>query len=197
MSVLTEPKFANSNFTKTLNFNNINYSLQANKNLIDFYETFPCVDFAIYASAPLNKIFLQSAKEQILPKISGKSQEEAVNFILHFVQYAFQYKTDDEQYGYEKWNFAEETFVSNYSDCDDRAIFFAQIVKNLLGMKVVLVHYPQYHLATAVKFDNQQINGTYITIDDSKYLICDPTYISASIGMAMPQLRDIQIEVIK
>lgn len=34
-------------------------------------------------------------------------------------------------------------------------------------------------------------------IDGRNYLICDPTYIGADLGMAMPQLKSVAIEVIK
>ncbi|MDR3296686.1 MAG: hypothetical protein LBS94_00425, partial [Prevotellaceae bacterium] len=103
----------------------------------------------------------------------------------------------DEQFGYEKWNFAEETIASDYSDCDDRAILFAQLVRRLLGMPVVLVYYPGVHLAAAVHFDNPAASGDYILVDSKKYLICDPTYSNADIGMAMPQLRETAVEVRK
>jgi hypothetical protein len=140
---------------------------------------------------------METLEAELKPMLSDQSQEEAINFLLHFVQNAFQYATDDEQYGYEKWNFAEETIASNHSDCDDRAILFAQLVKHFLGMKVVLIHYPGYHLATAVKFDHPQTTGDYVLVDDAKYLICDPTYINADLGNAMPQLMNIPVEIIK
>jgi hypothetical protein len=197
ISLRSEPKFANEIYSKTLNYSNVNYNLRVNRNMIDFYSTFPRVEFSMYVSAPLDKTFLQSIKAEILPKITGKSQEEQVNFLLHFVQYAFQYKNDQEQYGYEKWNFAEETLISKFSDCDDRAVFFAQLVKNLLGMKVVLLYYPGQHLATAVRFDDQQLNGSHVNVENSRFLVCDPTYIGATIGMEMSQLQNIPVEIVK
>ncbi|MDR0427675.1 MAG: hypothetical protein LBH12_03630 [Dysgonamonadaceae bacterium] len=62
-------------------------------------------------------------------------------------------------------------------------------------MKVVLVHYPGQHLATAVKFDNPQTDGDHVMVDGVKYLICDPTYINANLGTAMPQLKGGQVEL--
>jgi hypothetical protein len=112
-------------------------------------------------------------------------------------QKAFSYKTDQDNYGFEKWNFAEETLVNRYSDCDDRAIFFTQLVKNLLGMKVVLVHYPGLHLAAAVRFDNPQTDGDHVIVNNTKYLICDPTYINANLGMEMPKLKGVKMEIIQ
>jgi Cu/Ag efflux pump CusA len=63
-------------------------------------------------------------------------------------------------------------------------------------MPVVLVYYPNSHLATAVKFNNQNISGDYLIIDGEKYLICDPTYINANLGMAMPNLRNVPVEIL-
>ncbi|MDR1811078.1 MAG: WVD2 family protein [Prevotella sp.] len=196
ISISQAPRLADTDDNQKLHYQNKIYTLGYNRNLVDFYSNYPCVDFSIYANAPLDKQTKESLKAELSPQIAGKSQEEAVNFLLHFVQKAFSYKTDPEQFGYEKWNFAEETLVSSYSDCDDRAIFFAQLVKNLLGMEVVLLNYPNVHLATAVRFDNPQTTGSYVNYNNVKYLICDPTYINANLGMAMPQLRNTPIEVI-
>lgn len=41
-----------------------------------------------------------------------------------------------------------------YSDCEDRSILFARLVKDLLGLDVVLLYYPA-HIATAVCFKGE------------------------------------------
>lgn len=197
MSVTSCPMLASSVITKTVKDKRRSYELRFNKNLVDWYATYPCVDFAIYAKAALDEVFLQCIRQQIKPAIDGLSQEKAVNELLHFVQFAFEYMTDDKQFGYERWFFAEETVASSYSDCEDRAILFTQLVRTLLDMPVVLLYYSGRHLATAVKFDNPDIKGDYIVVDGQKYLLCDPTFIGADIGMGMPNLRTIPIEVIK
>jgi hypothetical protein len=196
-SLSSSPHFAVSAQTKTLNDNKDNYTIAYNKNLVNFYATFPCVDFSVYAEAPLDETFLNSIESQIKAKIAGKSQEEAINFLLHLVQYSFVYKTDQEQFGYEKWNFSEETLHYPFADCEDRSILFAQLVRHFLKMSVVLVHYPGQHLATAVKFNNPNITSDYLMVDGQKYLLCDPTYVSANLGMGMPQFRKIAVEVVK
>lgn len=197
MSVQSSPLLAPAVITKTVKDKKRSYELCFNKNLVDWYATYPCVDFFIYAEAAPDKNFLQSVKQQIQPVIEGLSQEQAVNELLHFVQFAFDYMTDEKQYGYERWFFAEETLASSHSDCEDRAILFAQLVRTLLDMPVVLIYYSGRHLATAVKFHNPQMKGDYITVDGQKYLLCDPTYIGADIGMSMPSVRTIPAEVIK
>ena len=125
----------------------------------------------------------------------GKSQKDAANILIDFVQTAFEYQTDDVQFGYERPLFADETFFYPYSDCEDRSILFSILVQDLLGLDVVLLNYPG-HLATAVHF-TEDIAGDYMTIDNKKYLVCDPTYIGASIGDAMPKYKTVSAKVVK
>lgn len=51
-------------------------------------------------------------------------------------------------------------------------------------------------MATAVCFD-ENIDGDYITVSGKKYIICDPTYIGASIGLAMSQFKNVAAKVLK
>jgi hypothetical protein len=198
MSVASIPRLPVSLNEKMLNGNQSSYGkIIYNKNLVEFYSTYPCVEFAVYAEAPFDRTSLQSVESLTKQDIRKMSQEDGVNILLHFVQQAFEYKTDTQQYGYERWLFAEETLASKYSDCDDRAILFAQLVRQILGMKVVLIYYPGVHLATAVHFDNPQTDGDYVIVDNTKYLICDPTYRGANLGVAMPKLKNEKVEAIK
>jgi hypothetical protein len=197
LNIAQMPKFASSPITKDLKFADEIYALKVNKNVTDFYKDYPYVEFSTYADAPLDPVLLSSVETEMIPHLLGGTQEEIVNWLLHFVQKAFEYKTDGDQFGYEKYFFAEETIASSYSDCEDRSILFAQLVRKLLEMPVVLVYYPGVHLATAVKFDDPTLAGDYLMVDGEKYLICDPTYINSNIGMSMPDLRNTRVEVYK
>lgn len=196
LAVVSLPELANDIESTELTFENRTYTIDCNRNRVRYCETYPYVDFSVYANAPIDKPTFDCLREELLPQITGKSQKEAANFLLHWVQSSFRYKTDPDQYGYEKWNFVEETIVSDYCDCDDRAVLYAQLVKNLLGMKVVLIYYPGVHLATAVHFDNDQVKGTHVNVGNEKYFVCDPTYVGADVGMAMPDLRNTKVEII-
>ena len=54
------------------------------------------------------------------------------NLLLHYLHRAFPYKTDEAQFGVERTLFAEEMFHYPYSDCEDRSILFARLVRDLM-----------------------------------------------------------------
>ncbi|MBQ5694953.1 MAG: hypothetical protein IIV71_06805, partial [Bacteroidaceae bacterium] len=64
-------------------------------------------------------------------------------------------------------------------------------VHNLLGLDVHLVQYPG-HECTAVCFNDSSISGDAYIYDGKTYIICDPTYIGADIGMCMPNYMNIK-----
>lgn len=169
--------------------------VKTNRNLIDFYDEYPRIGWDLYSRSSLSAL----SKEQLYPVlhrgIAGKSKSEAANMLINFVQTAFEYKTDEEQFGYERPLFADETLYYPYSDCEDRAILYSILVRDLLGLDVVLLHYPN-HLATAVCFE-EEVAGDYLTLDNRKYIVCDPTYIGASIGNAMPQFKQTSAEIVR
>lgn len=176
---------------------NVSVTIEENKNLIDFYATYPLGNTkTVYAKCAMSA----DAKEQMYPAlrkaISGKSEAEAANILLNFVQTAFQYKTDDEQFGIEKPMFTDEMLYYPYCDCEDRSFLFANLVQDLLGLEAILVEYPR-HLATAVCFNDASITGPHYVIEGRKYFVCDPTYIGAEICSVMPQYENSKAKIIK
>lgn len=159
---------------------------ESNKNLIDFYNDYPMMqDFGVYAAQPMNQDVIRRSYAQLRESLAGKSKLEAAEILLNLVQTGFKYQTDEEQFGLEKYNFGEETLYYPACDCEDRSILFAHLIRDLLGLDVILLHYPN-HLATAVCFD-QTVNGNSLKVNGKRYTICDPTYINASVGMCMKQ----------
>lgn len=168
--------------------------IKHNRNLINFLDSYPRCSIENFVNASLDSLAKQSLYPTLRNLIADKTEEVAANILIDFVQRAFQYKVDDEQFGEERTLFANETLYYPYSDCEDRSLLYATLVKDLLGLDVVLLDYPE-HIATAVKF-NQDIDGDYMLINDEKYLICDPTYIGATIGICMPKYQEIGAQII-
>lgn len=186
-----------------------------NENIIKFCNDYPasCIgdDFmtrwAMYANMPLNN----STKEQLYPPflsffdaLKQCFQENdtdqrnlvpaCVDLICHWIQTAFEYEYDDKVWGHDRAFFAEETLYYPYCDCEDRSILLTRMVRDLLGLKCALVYYPG-HLATAIAM-GEDIKGDFIRINGTKYLICDPTYIGAPIGVTMPDMDNKSAKVI-
>ena len=168
---------------------------EVNAGLIAFYKDYPQCDFSVYVGAPMSDEVKRSVLPALKTAIAGKSQTQAANILLNFVQTAFPYQTDDQQFGYEKPFFADEVFYYPYCDCEDRSVLYSYLVRTLMGLDVVLLDYPR-HIATAVRF-TEKIAGDYVTVGGQTYIICDPTYIGASIGMAMPQFKNVAVKVLK
>lgn len=174
--------------------NEAKITINHNRNLINFLDSYPRCSIENFVNASLDSLAKQSLYPTLRNLIADKTEEVAANILIDFVQRAFQYKVDDEQFGEERTLFANETLYYPYSDCEDRSLLYATLVRDLLGLDVVLLDYPE-HIATAVKF-NQDIDGDYMLINDEKYLICDPTYIGATIGICMPKYQEIGAQII-
>lgn len=162
-------------------------------NLCHFYAEFPQVRSDIPAMLNISEHISKPLYDAIHPKVQGMSQYDAVDFIMKFMHHDFEYATDDEQFGHEKPFFYEEDFLYPYNDCEDRSILFSRIVRDVLGMDVVLLHYPG-HIATAVAFD-EDITGCYVVVDNKRYFVCDPTYINAPPGLPQPAYKKVKCQI--
>lgn len=178
-------------------FPNMKATITENKNLIDFYNDYPLsTKWDYYSAASLSEETKRTLYPVLRREISGKSKYDAANMLINFVQTAFDYQTDQQQFGYERPLFGDETLYYPYSDCEDRSILYSILVRELLGLDVVLLLYPG-HLATAVAFPNNESHGYHFTYNNKVYTICDPTYINADAGECMPDFRSTSPEVIQ
>ena len=171
--------------------------IAVNKNLIDFYKNYPLnKNFGNYVRASLSGEIKKTLYPILRAQISGKTKLEAANILINFVQTAFDYKEDDEQFGYERPFFGDEIFYYPSSDCEDRSILFAILVRELLDLDLVFLSYPK-HVATAIDFGDEEVPGTIIYWKGKKYVLSDPTYIGAEIGKCAPKYKNVKPEIIE
>lgn len=168
-------------------------SIEYNLTLIEFFKDYPQTHYENYFQSELFYKSKNKLIKELKPLIENKSEAEAINILLHFVQKSFKYKTDQEQFRREKPLFPEETLHYKYSDCEDRSVLFLYLVKEMLGNKVIGLKYPG-HMATAIKL--KEPFGDTIKINNEVYTIADPTYINANIGISMPDFVNINPEII-
>lgn len=174
----------------TLEYGGMEVTAEVDVAMMEMLRHYPQMDIAQYAMSDVCPGLRRSVLNQLAGYIQGMTKVEAAQKLLRFTQLAFAYATDGEQHGYEKAYFFEENFYYPKNDCEDRAIFYAYIVKNLLGLDVHLVNFPG-HECTAVNFGDANVRGAGYVCDGKTYIICDPTYIGASIGDCMPQYRNV------
>ena len=167
-----------------------------NRNIIDLQQEYPSMDISCYAASIADEDLRKNILTQLRGQLEGKSEMEAANAILHFVQEGFAYKTDGQQFGQgvEKCFFFDELLYFPFCDCEDRSIFFAYLVKEILGLDVLLVGYPG-HECTAVALSEAPQRHTSLNYKGKNYYICDPTYMGADVGMCMPKYVNVNPEV--
>ncbi len=168
--------------------------LEYDGEVVRFFKNYPQTELKLYFEAPASDYLKYSLLNNLRDLVKGKSEVDAVNLLLRFVQTGFQYRTDDQQFGHEKYMLPDETVYYPSCDCEDRAILFSYLVRNLLGLEVVGLDYPN-HVATAVHF-HSEIPGKAVTFRGKRFVICDPTYVNADAGMEMPDFKDITPKVI-
>lgn len=162
---------------------------------IRFMQTYPQLGLKWYFKNRVNARASMPLQQQLSDYMTGMDEQTSVNFLLRFVQTSLRYKTDEDQFGRENYLLPEETLYYPYSDCEDRSILFAWLVRNLLGLEVVGLDYPG-HVATAVLFKGS-IPGDSIAHHGHRYVVADPTYINATAGMTMPAFKNKKAEVIE
>lgn len=174
-----------------------------NNNLMDFFSTYPTsmrdnyfvTRWAYYANTPLSQRVKDALYPVLQKAIRGKSEADAANILINFVQTALTYEYDDKVWGDDRAFFPDETIKYPYCDCEDHAILFTRLVRDLMGLKTLLIYYPG-HLASAVKF-NEPVTGDYLVVNGSeRYLVCDPTYVGAPIGVTMPGMDNGAAQVV-
>lgn len=170
---------------------NIRLACTVNEGVMEMLRNYPLMNIHHYVTSVVLPQFQDSILGQLKPQIEDMNQCEAANALLHFVQYVFDYKEDKESYGHEKAYFVEENFYYDHNDCEDRSILYAFLVRSLLGLDVQIVEFPG-HECTAVHFTDCLTYGNGYYFGGEFYLICDPSYVGASIGKCMPEFRSVE-----
>lgn len=172
-------------------------TLPYNKAHMAYLNDVPMTVFPIYFVNPIAIEAQQVLQDSFNEMRSQYTPTQFIQMLLHFVQTGFEYKTDDAQFGYEKYFYPEEVIGYPYCDCEDRSALFAWLVQKYTNAKVIGLQY-EGHVATAVWFgDDANVKGDGFMYGGKKYYVCDPTYINASIGMTMPQFKGKTPKIIK
>jgi len=181
--------------TLTDEYTGIAIELTVNQHLAQYYLNHPQVDLAWYFQTQLDSQTEQQILTQFKHILAGLEQQEKVEVLLSFVQHAFEYELDKDQWGREYYAAPQHTLGLTAVDCEDRSFLFSWLVNNLLEIETVGLLFPG-HVAVAVRLDDAELDGTFYRINDGKFYIADPTYIGASIGRVMPDYANVKPNLI-
>ncbi|SKB27846.1 hypothetical protein [Daejeonella lutea] len=156
------------------------FQLKLNPAVEGMFANYPGVDFETYFNIPLSKETHGSLIPLLTKNVEGMSQKKGIDYLMRFTRYAFLYENDDDNFGREKRLSPEQTLLSSYSDCDDRAALFFYLVREIYDLPMIALLYPT-HITMAVRFDKPV--GASITYKGQKYSVCEAT----------PQSEDLRI----
>lgn len=162
-------------FSFTFNDKVYNFNATINQSLIMYLRDLPVVELGnMYVNYGFSKSLHLSLINSLKQTTSTMDSREAMGFLLRFVQ-SIPYKTDNEQWGRERYSFAEETLFNPYADCEDKVILYATLLKEILSIEsVALVYEQDEHVALAIKLPKNVANFSF-TYQGNKYLNAEPT----------------------
>lgn len=179
------PKFGSDAYSeKQLSFEYKNkqydFTIKINEHVKSIFANYPVADYQLYFEIPLSPETYASLIPQLKKNIAYSSINEGIDYIMRFIRNAFPYQTDQENFGKEKRLLAEQTLLSNASDCEDRAALFFYLIKEIYHLPMIILAYPK-HVTVAIQLP--KANGRPILYNGQKYYVCEPT----------PQREDLKI----
>jgi len=192
--LLTEtPLLGNQNITKSIRPDRP-FELKISRDLIDFYNNYPSCELKVFFGAPLSEDITRQLDKYFNPVLKNLNDDEKVAFLLSFVQRCIPYKTDQEQFGREKYLFAEETLYYPAADCEDRSILLAKLINHYTKLETIGLLYPD-HVSLAVNIKDMERRKCF-TYREKNFYCCDATYLGAQCGEVMPRLMSSVPEII-
>ncbi len=159
-----------------------------NENIMPIVYKYPQMDTEGFAVSVLDKDLRDNLVNQLKNQLADKDKLTATNELLRFMQFGFDYATDDEFHGFEKPYFLEENLYYPKNDCEDRAIFYTYMLWNALGVENQLLAFPG-HESASVTIPGASVSGTSYNHEGKTYYISDPTYVGSTTGQCMRQFE--------
>ncbi|MFY0664323.1 MAG: hypothetical protein JXQ97_06850 [Natronospirillum sp.] len=163
------------------------FQLPVNPALARHFERYPQLSLQDYFAQPMPTPMRDALRTQLLPRLQSLTLVEQANYLLRFAQFATGYMTDQEQFGQENYQHPVESFTNGYNDCEDRALIFALLVRDLLQVEVMALYFPG-HVATALRLPPQAGLGS-TQVGNATFYWADPSYLHATVGRLIPQVE--------
>ncbi len=170
------PQLRADSLVHHLNFqylgDSIRIPLVVDKNVSRILADHPLLEEKAYFEIPLSSLLRETLVPELKKITKGKTYLETTKLLLHITRSCFRYEKDDTFFGKSKPMAAEEVFIYDRSDCEDRSALFFQLAKALLDVPMVVLAYPE-HVTVGIALEG--IGGEHIMHNSIPYYICDPT----------------------
>jgi hypothetical protein len=190
-------KWTDRRFDFKFNRNTEHVSLPYLTHRTSFNATIPQTELDYYFGQPLPASFKERLHKALDAKLeSCGSEREKVRYLYALVCQSIPYKTDQDQFQYEKFCIPEEVLAYPFADCEDRTFLLNALVTELVGVETIGLNYPG-HVAMAVRLKEQKNSDAIIQFNGKDYVYCDPTYIGADVGKMPESYRGVTPVVIR
>ncbi len=149
------------------------FSCNINQSLVEYYRDLPTISInTIYLNYGFSSKAHQTLVSEMKQAVSGMPEIKAMDFVLKFTQQAVDYRKDV----VEKFAFPEETLAGSFADCEDKAILFATLMKDVLGLRTVALYYKDAeHINVAVERSKKVSGNNTFTFNNREYIVCEPS----------------------
>jgi hypothetical protein len=143
--------------------------------VVDYLNDLPVIALGpLFYQTPMNARARLLIQDSLNNWTQGFSQQKKLDFMLAFLQESFPYRRDRDYLNYDRHNFSEQTLAAPYADCEDKAILYAQLVRDVLGLSAILVYNSALeHVAVGIAWKDAGA-GTTVQFQNQRYLICEP-----------------------
>jgi hypothetical protein len=195
------PDFSSQRYlTKEIDFDyyqrDYRFRILVNPDVQKIFTNYPVLNYAYYFNMPMSRVTYSSLIPLLKKQLYKMDKKKGIDYLMHFVRYAFAYESDSAQFGKEKRLSAEQTLLYDYSDCEDRSAFFFYLVKEIYDLPMIVLSYPK-HVTVAVNF-GKKIGRNPIPYKGGYYYICEPSSqrVDLQIGEMLPDWKNIPYQVV-
>lgn len=164
------------------------FEYKLSRNIVEIMKGYPQLKTEEYFKVPPSSLLYNSLFAQLKENIKGMDTTDIVRYLMSYVRLSSVAKDNKEIFGYSKPMIIEESVYYEYGDCDDKSVLFYFLIKELIGVPVIVLRYPK-HVNVAVKLGS--IYGKPYEYKGLKYSVCEPTEIGdvSDIGYSTEFMR--------
>ena len=156
---VTSKKNASFSFTFSFNQHMVDFWKSIPKHL---YNNDPLQRWVAMAQTPLEEYLQNTLIKDMKRKVTGMSQQEAIQQMMWWVQTGFEDVDDNE-----------------------KNVILSRLVRDVLGLKVAFICYPA-NTAIAVSITDADVRGAYVLNKGRHYVLCDASLAGATVGQERP-----------